>query len=217
MKIIMKVLLGLSVCGFAIAEDIQEGTSALFLKAMAGGSHYYGMVGFGKYDGFGNNAGYFAYEKYGPRKELEDSFENEPDELFYVERFSLKGEAYVTPETVGTSFVTGAKVDIYYGQSEFEGGGYQVDAFGLGMGIVMNPIPSLKRLYLTVGGSIEPEFLALNWKSPGNYQYNWYAEAEFFITSKIAATWQQVSFGVGDSDGNENIINTSMLGLRVAF
>lgn len=217
MKTIMKLLLPMLAMGWVQSAEISEGTQGLFIKGMTNGDNYYGMVGLGQYDGFGQNAGYFAWEKYGPNSEYFGDSNEDDEEPFYVERFTMKGEAYLTTETRNSGFLTGAKVDIYYGTTEDDDSDYEVNGFGMGIGLIARPIPMLKNLYITGGANIEPKFLSTKWESDSSWQHNWYADAEYFITSRFAAVYHYVHFRHGDSEESRRLYEAGMIGFRFSF
>ncbi|AJQ95901.1 hypothetical protein [Gynuella sunshinyii] len=191
------------------SSDGPEGDSGILIKALGSQDHFYGLIGLAKYDNYDKNMGYFAYERYGKMDELE----GKSDDSFRVSRFSLKGDAYASATEPAKWSFTGAKVDLYYATTEAEND-YEWKNFGIGLGAVMTPVPGLKDFHITPGVQYESKYLSFDWSKDQDAQYDWYVDAEIYVSKRLAIVGQYNRFMVGELFDGEELQEMVMVGFR---
>ena len=206
----------------AIADEAKEprvmvGHTGWIIKALGDENNFYGLIGWGEYDELDKNVGYLALERYGSQHELGGGDNADEDNYFKSFRVSILGDAYkAEADTKDTGF-TGAKVRLYYADSQLKTEGaedYRWQGLGLGLGWVITPI---RNLHFTVGANFEPKYLNFDWNHESDFQYDWYVDGEFFLNPQFALVWHHVNFNTGTFKESESIQEYSMFGFRYFF
>lgn len=184
------------------------------VKFLSNQSKYYLVYGFASIEGNREHLGYLALEHQGSW--ISTDATGNPTDGYSITRLGFKGEAFEYRHLHKANLHTGAKFDLYVGDTRISPD-YHWQALGFGFGYIFTPIKPIVGLQLTAGINTEPGIFRINGKSFDEYQLQPYGEIEYFISPNFALMVKYDAIFTGDLVSIEQRVTDYWMGLRLFF
>lgn len=186
------------------------------LKLFSNIDKYNLVLGFASIDGDDEHLGYLALEHIGPWGNFGQQPKQTAKPDYSITRLAFKGEAFNYEHLARKKFQSGAKFDLYIGDTQI-GSDYHWQALGFGVGYIYSSTKIMPALHLTMGVNLEPGFFKFNDRAVDQIQSQSYAEAEYFFVDTFGLTARFDSIYSSDGIGTYEQITDLWFGIRLFF